>query len=107
VIEAFDQRASEGVQQVLWEAAARIEVRGKSWKSAMQQVEDALAGHYASAPDFVRDYSGLADFPDSARAAIVDKAHLGEGNLKRDIAAFADGWTSPQPKSWRDRHPFW
>lgn len=103
-IEAFAARSHAAQARVLDEIAGRLVVRGGKWRKAMEAIADAAVEHMALAPGTLENNFRLARLPDTARVTVQQRlAGVGEA-LAREREAFPVGWTSPQPRPWRERH---
>jgi hypothetical protein len=103
----FEESTGRALARSLSEAAKLIEHRGRSWSSAMQGIEQALEDHLKSAPERLSKARRLADRQNSPSVTRAIDDHFAEidARLRSQLAEFRDGWTSPIPKQWKDRHP--
>lgn len=104
-VNAFDTRSKESLRQVLGEVANRVDHRGRQWRREMAEVEKALEEHILSAPELLANSFRLArltsaDGRDAANKLIEWSAQ----DLRKELVAFKDGWTSPRSRPWRERH---
>lgn len=106
-VAAFESRSGEALRQVLGEVADKIENRGRHWRREMAEVEKALEEHIESAPELLEDSFRLARLSPSGREAALQLVSWSVQALRKDFAAYRDGWTSPRSRPWRERHAGW
>ncbi len=105
-IAAYGERSSAALKQVLDEVEARIDDRGRDWRKAMADVRKALDEHLADAPSrlgvqYRKAGLGKGDSLRAAEKLLRDLAT----QLRRQHAAFSDGWTSKRATHWSKRRP--
>jgi hypothetical protein len=108
-VSIWTDRTSEAVTAALAEFATLIEQRGTEWGRAMAAVASGIDTHRKEArADLAGVFraanprGGAGGSADQAVDARLDNAARG---LREQAAAFRDGWTSPRPRSWNERHP--
>lgn len=104
-VTAFESRSKEGLRQILGEVANRIDHRGRQWRREMAEVERALEDHICSAPELLADNFRLARLRSAgAQDAANQLIEWSAQDLRKEFAAFRDGWTSPRSRPWRERN---
>lgn len=107
-VRIYERVSLEGLTQLLDEIAKRIEHRGRAWNRATETVSLALAEHmneaHASLEGALR-VAGAVEGNAAARA-VNDLLEEARDRLQQRIIDFRDGWTSPVPKPWKERHPY-
>lgn len=106
-VAAFEQRSEEALKQILAELANRVEHRGRQWRRDMADVGRALEYHLELAPEICSKAFDAAALSQSGRDAAGKLIGWAGDRLRKELAAFRDGWTSPQSKPWRERHAAW
>lgn len=112
IIEAlriFEEESNTALGQVLDEAAKLIEHRGRTWTAAMAGIEDALSRQIEQAPKLLDKARRVASSNREASIGVAMGERLAEigTRLRIQLSDFQEGWSSPTPKTWKDRHPFW
>jgi hypothetical protein len=105
-VAAFGKRTSASLAQLLDEVAKRINHRGSAWKKAMTDIRLALDAQFdlaASTIDPALKVAGAVE--GSARRAVDDMISTVANELREQLAEFDQGWTSPNPMKWPERHP--
>jgi hypothetical protein len=74
----------------------------------MDGIGDALNLQIASARTILRRPIRAADRSSSASATSATDRRIkaAASRLREQLSEFAQGWTAPVPKLWKDRHPF-
>lgn len=106
-LEIFKSHTSAALSKSLNEAAKQIEHRGRAWKVATGLIAKALDEHLKLTREALAKPLSIAGATgDSSVAREVDEriAVMGE-RLRRQLDEFAEGWTAPQAKPWKERHP--
>jgi hypothetical protein len=106
-LEIFESHTSAALSKSLDETAKQIEHRGRAWKAATALIAEALDEHLGQARDVLaKPLSAAGATGDSSAAREVDKriSAMGE-RLHRQLEEFTEGWTAPQAKPWKERHP--
>ncbi|QTH23461.1 hypothetical protein HRJ34_08175 [Rhizorhabdus wittichii] len=105
-IRIYKDRSSEALRQLLDETANRLQHRGRKWQSAMSDLETELTAHMQEAPAVLDPSFKLARLRgEGADEAVRQLISTASDDLKKELCAFRDGWTAPQPKRWYERHP--
>lgn len=105
-VRIYCENSGAALKQILGEVADQVEHRGRAWKAAMVEVEDALEAHAANAPALLEASFKMATVPgDAAHKAAMGLVDRCVADLHSQLAGFKDGWTAPRPKSWKERHP--
>lgn len=103
---AYKDRSTSSLTQVLNEVARRINYRGSKWKAAITAIGIALESHIELADELLEQAFKLAgcEDGDGRRAADALIAAV-VADLRISLKEFDEGWTSPEPKGWQERHP--
>ena len=105
-VDIFLKRMSKAVDQVLEEASKLIEHRGKAWNDAMAAISKSLEAELSRASELLQPSFKLARIDGtSAYKAVGDLIDKAASDLRAQVNEFKEGWTSPQPKRWPERHP--
>lgn len=104
-VKSFEDRAREGLNQVLAEVSNRVDHRGRHWRREMADVERALNEHIASAPELLADIFRVAGTGEGAAADATSRMiEWSAHDLRKDFEAYRDGWTSPRARPWTERN---
>lgn len=104
-VAAFESRSKDGLRQILGEVANGLDHRGRKWRREMAAVEQALEEHILSAPELLADNFRLARLRSTgAQNAASQLIEWSAQDLRKEFAAFRDGWTSPRSRPWRERN---
>jgi hypothetical protein len=105
-IQAFGERSAAALAQMLDEVGKRINHRGKAWTRAMTQIGAALDAHCELADATIEPALKLAGANSGDAKRSVDQKIADVANdLRAQLAAFDQGWTSPNPMKLPERHP--
>lgn len=106
-LEIFESHTSAALSKSLDETAKQVEHRGRAWKAATASVAEAFDEHLGKARDALAKPLIVAGATgDSSAAREVDKRITAMGErLRRQLDEFSEGWTAPQAKPWKERHP--
>lgn len=106
-LEIFESHTSAALSKSLDEAAKQIEHRGRAWKSATGSIAEALDEHLEQTRDVLaKPLSAAGANGDSSATREVDmRIAAMDERLRRQLDEFTEGWTAPQAKPWKERHP--
>ena len=104
----FEEESRKALAQTLEELAKLIEHRGAEWRRAIAEIKAALEAHVANAPAVLeRPLHWSRSTPDSAAARAIDgQIRRAAERLCAQLEQFAEGWTAPKGKLWKERHPY-
>jgi len=106
---AWETRTTDAIELALAEFAGLIETRRGEWKRAMRAIMSGISEHRQAAPSSFEKIISVAA-PRGGRGGSAEQAFLrlldeaADRNAKR-VTAFSEGWTSPKPRKWNERHP--
>lgn len=106
-VEIFERHSRKGLTEALEETAKLVDHHGLKWRQAMSGIQDALEAHLARAGEHLDGPFKIADrrgTPSISKAADREIAQA-NGRLRDALSDFAQGWTAPLPKPWKERHP--
>ncbi|API58742.1 hypothetical protein BSL82_04950 [Tardibacter chloracetimidivorans] len=102
-VRAFETRSAEALGTIFESVTTRTDHRGREWRKMLNDVQEALDAQMDAAPDFLKRTFLVAkkDGPQLAEPLLA----AARATLNGILAEFRDGWTSPRPKPWNERHP--
>ena len=102
-------RTGECTDAALTEFATLIERRGREWNRAMAAVLSAIDERRPLAvpalANTFRAASARGAENGNAMQAVETILDTGVAKIRERTIAFRDGWTSPRPPKWNERHP--
>lgn len=107
-VHIFESHTSAGLAQALAEMAKQVEHRGRAWDKAADSISASLEDQIARARVILEVPLRHASVNEGTAAGrAVDQLISESGDrLRSQLREFQDGWTAPQAKAWKDRHPY-
>jgi hypothetical protein len=102
-VKLFEEHSSRTLDACTKDIGGHVDDRGKRWRSMLTDLRAALDAHIAQAPNLLSK-TALMVGPDGPERVnvLLERA---SPRLRQQFSDFADGWTAPKGKSWRERHP--
>lgn len=104
LVQAMHSTTAEGVNEALNGIAAVTQHAGRKRQRLLEELGQSLEAHQRTAEGVIRiaiERIGLGD--DFKHAApLIDQSRR---RVREQIADFAEGWTAPAGKSWKERNP--
>ena len=105
-VEVYQKRMLEALNQLLSEAAKVIDHRRREWRRAMKAIGDVLSEEASKPKECLATSFRLARAETGgAKQAIDERLDKTAAVLRLELESFDEGWTSPVPERWTNRHP--